>query len=374
MRSRGESQDLEYKELFPENVRDLGKEIAAFASSNSGKILIGIADSGDLIGLPDCVSAEGRDQMIRRIEGLSRSTVKPSITPTVKFAVEGKAVVLVVTVPRGAQPVYYSSNTPYLRHLTEARPAEPHEVIEKIREYLDKASESNIDTAANDKSEIYSRLARILAEVLVFVAESEERTVKPWLDLLRSVFGSAATELRDMVASQQVIDEGIDIELKNLIGRLDSLTSRRLHFGVSGDLKRSYKEIGDLASGLMMRHILSKPLSEASIRQVRNRIHSISRKLMDLSVRSKEMVEAGGIKKLQSEASGLGYELAHLSHYNIDPLGDDVKAKLGAVGQLLHLTETMRLHLDGGMSMKAIVDRIQHCSEELQVITSKLGM
>src|SRR3990172_1448125 len=80
LRSRGESQELEYKSEFPTNARDLGKEIAAFASSNTGTILIGVADSGDLIGLPECKSPEGRDQVIRRLEGISKGTVKPSIT------------------------------------------------------------------------------------------------------------------------------------------------------------------------------------------------------------------------------------------------------------------------------------------------------
>ena len=34
LRARGENQDLEYIESFPQNVRELAKEIAAFATSN----------------------------------------------------------------------------------------------------------------------------------------------------------------------------------------------------------------------------------------------------------------------------------------------------------------------------------------------------
>ena len=87
LRSRGEGQDLEYKEIFPENTRDLAKEIAAFATSNTGTILIGVSDSGDLVGLSSCKSTEGRDKILQRLEGISRGTVKPSITPTAKFDV-----------------------------------------------------------------------------------------------------------------------------------------------------------------------------------------------------------------------------------------------------------------------------------------------
>jgi len=52
MRARGEGQELEYMETFPGNTRELAKEIAAFATSNAGTILIGVSDSGELVGLP----------------------------------------------------------------------------------------------------------------------------------------------------------------------------------------------------------------------------------------------------------------------------------------------------------------------------------
>jgi len=67
--SRGESQDLEYKQEFPKNARDLGKEIAAFATSNTGTIIIGVSDFGELVGLPSCHSLEERDQILQRLGG-----------------------------------------------------------------------------------------------------------------------------------------------------------------------------------------------------------------------------------------------------------------------------------------------------------------
>ena len=49
LRSRGEGQNLDYKGKFPENTSDLAKEIAAFATSNQGTILIGVSDPGNLV-------------------------------------------------------------------------------------------------------------------------------------------------------------------------------------------------------------------------------------------------------------------------------------------------------------------------------------
>ena len=51
----GEQQDVEFKERFPDNVRDLAKEIAAFATSNDGTIILGVSDGGDIQGYVDAM-------------------------------------------------------------------------------------------------------------------------------------------------------------------------------------------------------------------------------------------------------------------------------------------------------------------------------
>ena len=51
LRDWGEGQHLEFMERYPENGHELSREIAAFASSNAGTVLIGVADDGSLAGL-----------------------------------------------------------------------------------------------------------------------------------------------------------------------------------------------------------------------------------------------------------------------------------------------------------------------------------
>ena len=108
MRDRGEGQRLEFMGSYPKNGHELSKEIAAFASSNPGTILIGVADDGSLAGLAGVDTPEGRDLLCRRIEGVCHGNVRPSITPVIKFAWSEDAIVLVIEVPRGRQPIYYS--------------------------------------------------------------------------------------------------------------------------------------------------------------------------------------------------------------------------------------------------------------------------
>ena len=75
LRSRGEGQHIEYMRSFPEQARDLGKEIAAFASSGGGRILIGVEDDGSLRGVLQIEDPAERDRLVKRVEGICRGTV-----------------------------------------------------------------------------------------------------------------------------------------------------------------------------------------------------------------------------------------------------------------------------------------------------------
>jgi ATP-dependent DNA helicase RecG len=372
LRSRGEGQELEYMEAFPTNTRELAKEIAAFATTNTGTILIGVSDSGDLIGLPSCDTPERRDEIIRRLEGISRGTVKPAVTPTAKFALEDKSVVLVLTVPKGSQPVYYASNVPYVRHMTEARPADPHEVIEHIANYIGRTSTRPSDSIQDDKSAFYSSIVRTLVEVLVFADQASERQFNPWLDMWRSAFSYAASELRELAASQTAVDEGIETDLREIAMSLDHVASLRLYMGSGGKLESATEDVAKQARNFMDRHIAELPLNVDSLRQIRTLIVTTSRKLSELVARAETMIQSARVEELQSEASELGHALVRLSYYNIERLGEGIREQLKDVGRTLHLTETMRLYMDGGMSVQAIVNRIDSCSKTLSSIAQSL--
>ncbi len=127
----GESQSLEFKSEFPKQARDLAKEIAAFATSNSGVILLGVANNGDVVGLEPATTSIERDEFRKRIEGICNS-IKPPLTPRVEFCDVRGRVVMVLQVDKGSAPIYFVQNVPYVRHLTSSRPAEPDEVSDLI--------------------------------------------------------------------------------------------------------------------------------------------------------------------------------------------------------------------------------------------------
>ena len=372
LRSRGEGQHLEYKEIFPQNTRDLAKEIAAFATSNQGTILIGVSDSGDLVGVNGADNQEERDNLLKRLEGICRGTVKPAITPVAKFAIENDLIVLVINVPHGKQPIYYSNNIPYVRHLTEARPAEPHEVLELITEYLTNQSLGGSGNVTDEHSEFYSNLARVVGEVLIYADQASDREINPWLDQWRSEFSYSATELRDLSAQDIAIEGNIADELKEVATSLDEVASLRLTLGCGPKLKQLTEQAKAKLTAIKKEKIDSIQLSADSIKQIRDAIIMTARKLHDLVTRSKDMVETGRIEELQTEASEFGHQLLKISQYNIDVIGDGIKEKLISIGRDLHLVETMRLYMDGGKSLQAIIDKISDCNNSLNHLAGQL--
>lgn len=127
--AKGESQDIEFKEAFPDQARMMAREIAAFATSNDGIILIGVSDDGQIKGIGDL---KEKDLLISRLEGICQNAVRPPITPRVEAVTVSGTCVLVVRVPKGLSALYFVDNIPYVRHLTSARPAEPQEVTELV--------------------------------------------------------------------------------------------------------------------------------------------------------------------------------------------------------------------------------------------------
>ena len=86
LRDRGEGQDLEFMERSPKNGNELSKEVAAFASSNHGTILIAVADDGPIAGLGEAGTPEGRDRLCSWIASVCSGNVRPAITPVFRFA------------------------------------------------------------------------------------------------------------------------------------------------------------------------------------------------------------------------------------------------------------------------------------------------
>ncbi len=368
LRAKGENQDLEYKAQFPKNLRDLTKEIAAFATSNEGYILIGVADNGDLVGLHRLDRSTERDALLQRVQGACRGDVRPSITPTIRFAVEHGKAVMVIKVPRGPEPVYYSGNVPYVRHISESRPAEPHEVVELIRARI--IAEP---TEAPDKfSELLSSVAGLVFDVLMYAEEVDERMMNPWIDQWRWSFRSVADRLREIASDDIALERGIAGDLSTLAASLDEASTIESFIGSGPAIAVCVRDVAEKAHAFKERWIDVMPLSHSSMDEVRTLLSSIARQVKDLGSRAEEMISRGRVEEFQSNASGFGQRLLKISYYRLDQLQSGLSSTIRPIGRKLHLVETMRLYADGGMSAKAMVDTVSACGNELAQIERTL--
>lgn len=123
-------------ELKLKVVEDLKKEVIAFANSGGGKIYIGIADNGEVVGVED------PDDSLLQITNMIRDAIKPDITMFVRYDVleeEGKDI-LVIEIQSGANRPYYLAKKGlrpegvYVRQGTSAVPATDTAIRQMIKE------------------------------------------------------------------------------------------------------------------------------------------------------------------------------------------------------------------------------------------------
>lgn len=97
-----ESGTVELKQMLADSVK---KEIIAFANSAGGTLYIGIADTGDIVGV------ENPDATVQQLSNMVRDSIKPDVTMFIHYDIidiEGKPVIT-ASVQRGTERPYYLS-------------------------------------------------------------------------------------------------------------------------------------------------------------------------------------------------------------------------------------------------------------------------
>lgn len=184
--AKGESQHLEFKRALPTQGHEIARSIAAFASSNQGQLLYGVADDGAIVGLPEAADSTGRDDIQRRVIGAAKE-IKPPVHPSVAWAVHEGRIVCVVGVERGIDALYYASQRPIVRRGSVSRPAEPGEVDLVYRQ---RYAADAVAGALPSTKQIAERMRRVLD--LMNDRRDERLTVA---DLARALGLSAPAEL-----------------------------------------------------------------------------------------------------------------------------------------------------------------------------------
>ncbi len=118
----GEGAEFEFKGAFPKNATSLAHEIAAFATSGGGILVLGVEDDGTLVGWND--AQERAEGVVQLVSPRPRTESRVGIFRGVRLQT--------LRVVNSGAPLYYVEGRPYLRDNSLSRPASPAEVIELV--------------------------------------------------------------------------------------------------------------------------------------------------------------------------------------------------------------------------------------------------
>jgi len=378
LRARGEGPKLEYIVSFPSNATELAREIAAFASTDGGTILLGVSNDGTLEGLDGLENLAGRDALMRRLEGLCHGQIKPSITPSAVFAVEDDRIVLVIHVPRGEQPVYYCHGKPYVRHLTESRPAEPHEVIERVARYLAGRPGAAVVRDAEDddtrrRSAFVSDVAVVLRDLLMWADEADDRPINPGLRDLMFQFEFAGGQLRVLASSEAAAELKLEEGLRELGDTADAVAHHRHTLGRESRqaFLEKIRSTRGRAAELWNTTVAPIPLAEETRAQARDTLRQLTRQLASLQGRAATWVDAGRLNELQADVSALGRQVTELAYLGLKEENEEWTSEVRAVGHRLHLVDMIRFHM-GGTEIAELMELIESAASDLKKLVYRM--
>lgn len=359
----GERQDVELKERLPDQMRDLAKEVAAFATSNSGTIFIGVSDSGEIVGLDGAQTVDGRNAIIARIEGICSNGIKPPIIPSHRFAYVNDRVVVALDVPKGASPVYYVGGVPYVRQMTTARPAEPQEVIDLILLW----NTARGPQKPKPEEEFLTRLAGLIIGVIVYEGELADRQVNPWLDQVRYKFQEYSEIARDLSISPPEVFADLSLLLEEMADFLDTAAHQRLTIGSGWTEVQEAASAALAIAGRIRTECLDRHrVEEASKDALRKMIKEASRKLTNAAARAETLADHGRLEEVQQIASECGLSIVRAAAYGWGLGSEERIRRLMEVGRALRNIEVTTVYMDGGRSERAIISEFRKQSAALQ--------
>ena len=101
---RGESKNIEFKEILPSNSEKYTKTIVAFANTQGGKLIIGVADqTRKIVGVDEATLFQTMDSISNAIS----DSCEPQLVPNIEPYTIGRKTVIIVSVAPGPHRPYY---------------------------------------------------------------------------------------------------------------------------------------------------------------------------------------------------------------------------------------------------------------------------
>ena len=127
--AQGEDSQHQFKKNI-NNAESLGAEMVAFSNGSGGKIIVGVSDDGEIVGL----SRDDIHRLNQLISNAASQNVKPAINPTTQnVLIEHELILIIIDVPAGINKPYQdNSGVFWVKNGADKRRATSREEIQRL--------------------------------------------------------------------------------------------------------------------------------------------------------------------------------------------------------------------------------------------------
>lgn len=104
---KGESKNVEFKEMLPKDSEKYTKTIVAYANTQGGKVIFGVTDeTREIVGIDEDILFQTMDSIANAVTDSCEPQIVPEIEP---YTAEGKTVIVVTVAAEPSRPYYLRS-------------------------------------------------------------------------------------------------------------------------------------------------------------------------------------------------------------------------------------------------------------------------
>jgi len=358
-----ECQTVEFKKTATSD-HELAEAIAGFATSNIGRIYVGVGDSGQITGVDNLSTGPEKDAYQRRIAHIARDIVNPPIRVRMSFLDIECKIVVRIDVPKGEEPVYYVDYRPYTRDLSTTRKLEPSEVKSLYQQYFLASLGQPIDERTKFLLDVLTQLS----DVSIIASDYMDHLLKPDVYQLKYDIGATARRIEVLSGNQFATDLGIDSTVRELGGKLEDAEAHEFYMGMESvtEFGKKLEDCVKLSNKLY--EPVKKNMPPSTLPDFKQIVSENVESLRNEWIKSTKYLQRGELEKLQDSFRRFGYTFHRLGVLPDADKYSGLSIELRKVGERLrNLSSTQKYFL-----MSVGVNPLDKIKLEIEPILSKL--